>query len=162
MTQIYVDHHLLAKLAGISPAESSDSEEYLEFLDKVRKEVLALSANHRQVIIMYYFECREIEDIAAEMKLHQDDIRRLLRVGLLQLKHSLTDLVAKRWPNRFKAVKKCRICSHPRRRQIELILNARKPTESWGKINTKMKKQIGCSFNPPSVMISHLKYHMKE
>jgi hypothetical protein len=161
MTMIYVDHQTLSEIAGYAPNEVAESAGYHDFLESVRQEVSGLSDNHRQVIIMYYFESREITAIAIELHLNENDVRKLLREGLGQLKHRLTDLVQKRWPDRFAALKPCPICSHPRRRQIDKLLEARKPTDSWGKVNRAVRQKFGCTFNPPSVIINHLKYHIK-
>jgi hypothetical protein len=161
MKQIYVDHQTLTRLAGTTPGNNEESEDYLDFLSRVRKEVESLDHNHRRVITMYYFECLDIKQIALSMKLPPDDIRSLLRESLLMLKSNLADIVAKRWPKRFSKIKRCKICGHPQRSLIEKIVRERLPSDSWGKTNRLIKKQVGCCFNPPTVIINHMKYHTK-
>lgn len=162
MTQIFVDHQLLTKLAGAMPQKPVDSEDYLAFLQKVREAVLQLPPNHSKVIAAYYFECRVIKEIAVELGLSEADIKCILREGLLKLKHTLIPEVKTRWPNRFGHLRDCPICSHPDRDNIEAIIKAKKHSESWGAINKKLKFKFGVSFNPPSVIISHMKYHNNE
>jgi hypothetical protein len=161
MRQIYVDHQTLTRLAGAVPAGSNPDDDTREFLDRVRKEVESLMPDHRRVITMYYFECLEIGQIADEISLPPDNIRRLIHEGLMILKNRLADIVYQRWPRRLKKISKCKICSHPDRALIEKIVKARKPSDSWGKTNRQIKQKLGCSFNPPAVIISHMKYHIK-
>ena len=159
MTLIYVDHNMLAKIASDKPSAFEDSEDYLKFLEQVRRQVYQLDKNHSRVIIMYYFENRDIDQIAAETGLGQQDIRKLLRESLLILKYALAGIVEKRWPDRFKNINTCPICSHPQRVDIEKIISAHKSGESWGKVNKRLRQKIGRTFNPPMVLINHLKYH---
>ena len=158
MTMIFVDHQTLSQIAGFTPGDNENAE-YQDFLESIRREVLELPADQRQVITLYYFETREIVNIATELGLPESDIRKLLRDGLNMLRHRLADLVRKRWPTKFAEARRCPICAHPRRREIEAIVKARKPADSWGKVNRELRKRFGCSFNPPSVLISHLKFH---
>ena len=124
----------------------------------IRREVMALPDPHRQVIIMYHFENAEIDQIAREMNVSESDICRFLDEGLRLLQRRLIESVHKRWPKRFR--QKCPICNHPRRKEIDQLLTSRKPTNSWGKTNRAIKRRFGCTFNPPFVMINHLKYHI--
>ena len=162
MTQIYVDSQTLARIAGVSPEPDFDSEDYLEFLEAVRKEVIALPESDSRVIIMYYFECRSIEEIAGEIGIGDTDIKMILRRSLLTLKSRLDKMVRARWPRRFADNPKCRICRHPQKDEIERILREKAPSESWGSVNSRLKSKLGLSFNPPSILISHMRYHMKE
>ncbi len=162
MTQIYIDHQLLAKIAGSSPEKAADSEDYLAFLGRIRRAVEALPENHSKVITAYYFETRVIDDIAEEIGLPEEDTRRILREGLLKLKHALADEVKTRWPDRFGDIRICPICNHPERVAIETLIKSKKRNESWGVVNRRLKSKFGVSFNPPSVIISHMKYHTKD
>jgi hypothetical protein len=161
MTQIFVDHNTLINIAADIAPDLNESEDYQEFLDQVRQQVYSLNSNHRTVAVKYYFENLEIEQIAAETGLNEQDIRKLLRESLLILKSALTEIVRRRWPDRFLQLKTCPICDHPAKIEIERIISMKKPEESWGTINQRMKRMIGCSFNPPILMINHLKYHNK-
>jgi hypothetical protein len=162
MTQIFVDHQVLANIAANPPSECYESDEYKSFLDLVRQKVYDLDSDHRQVTVMYYFENLEANHIAAELDLDQRTVYRLLRESLRILKASLAEAVKSRWPGRFDDLKSCPICNHPERTAIEKIIRGKKAGDSWSTINKKLKKRIGRIFNPPNVMINHIKYHDKE
>jgi len=66
--------------------------------------------------------------------------------------------VQKRWPDRFKDLNTCPVCSHPKKHLIEKIIKNKKKNESWRSLNNRLKKKTGRSFNPP---INHLNYHTK-
>lgn len=161
MTQIFVDHQTLGKIAGSVTDIHLVSDDYREFLESVRQQVEALNTNHRNIITMYYFEGRDIAEIALKISLPEDDIRRLLREALNKLRYVLAGPVEKRWPKHFKSLNDCPICGHAKRGLIEKIILNKKPGQSWGAINKVLLKKIGQSFNPPLILINHLKYHMK-
>ncbi|MCP4583491.1 MAG: hypothetical protein GY839_17925 [candidate division Zixibacteria bacterium] len=159
MTQIFVDHNTLINLTADITSDFEESDDHRSFLDLIRRQVYSLDNNHSRVVVMYYFENLELERIAVETGLDHRDIRKLLRESLMILKYALAEAVQKRWPGRFKKLNPCPICNHPARTEIEKIISARKPGESWGTINKKIKRQIDSTFNPPIIMINHTKYH---
>jgi len=162
MVQIFVDHQTLAEVAPQLPSKIQYSDDYLDFLAGVRREVLNLDSDHQQATIMYYFEERTLDEIAAEMGITTRKAAELIRESRDRLKHVLASRMHERWPNRFRKPRVCPICSHPKRDLIEKIIAAKKPKESWAFINTKIKKRCGKSINPPSVLIGHLKNHIME
>jgi len=162
MAQIFVDHQVLTKIAAYLPSDPPESDDYRDFLDLVRQTVYDLESNHRQVVIMYYFENLDVEQITAELGLDQRIIYRRLRESLIKLRSSLAEAVKSRWPKQFRSLKLCPICDHPERLAIEKIIHGKKTSESWRTINKKLKQQIGRIFNPPTIMINHIKYHDKE
>ncbi len=161
MTQIFVDHNTLINLTADITSKFEESDDYQNFLDLVRRQVYGLDSDHRLAVVMYYFENREIGQIAAETGLNYRDICKLLRESLLILKYSLAEAVEKRWPGKFNNLNPCPICSHSARIEIEDIISSRKSGVSWGTVNKKIKRKFGCAFNPPIIMINHQKYHKK-
>ncbi len=161
MSQVFVDHQTLAKIAGSIDDSDRNDADYEAFLESVRQEVYALDSPYRQVIIMYYFENLGLDQITKEVNLDTPHLDRILREGTLLLRYSLAEMVQKRWPGRFKNIRLCPVCSHPRRVAIERILAEKKAGESWGTLNKRLRKSVGKTFNPPSILINHLKYHMK-
>lgn len=167
MSIIFVDHQTLTKLAGYPSdslwqnEKSKNNADYLAFLDLVRQAVNTLDDKLRRVIEMYFFENLNISQIEQETGQSCHQVQKLLREAMLILKYSLTDIVRSRWPDRFKEVNRCPICRHPQRKTIEKIIKCKKEAESWGMINKRLKKKVGETFNPPSIMINHIKYHRK-
>lgn len=173
MSLIFVDHQMLAKLAGNRPPGSFGSDELWQleksendtnhqaFLDSVRQAVNALGQKHRQVIEMYFFENLNLSQIEQETGQSQHQVQKLLREAILMLKSTLAEIVCNRWPDRFQKINRCPICLHPERKMIERVISGKKEAESWGIINKRLKKRVGETFNPPSIMINHIKYHRK-
>jgi hypothetical protein len=167
MSIIFVDHQTLTKLASYPSnylwqnEKSKNDTDYLAFLDSVRQAVNTLDDKRRRVIEMYFFENLNLCQIEQETGQSCHQVQKLLREAMLMLKHSLTDIVCNRWPDRFKEANRCPICKHPQRKTIEKIVKCKKQSESWGIINKRLKKKVGQTFNPPSIMINHIKYHRK-
>ena len=159
MAIIYVDHQTLVKLAGTATSRGSD-ETADQLRDIVRQAVDELDASSRQIISMFYFESRKINEIAKQTGLEIPRIREIIREGLNRLKHLLADEASRRWTGRVK-VSHCPVCLHPRRLAIEAIIQQKKTCQSWARINRRLLARIGRRFNPPSLLVNHLKYHMK-
>ncbi|MCD6162091.1 MAG: sigma-70 family RNA polymerase sigma factor [candidate division Zixibacteria bacterium] len=157
----YVNHQ---KLNAIISNESKTSIDHsLEALRlAVREKVHALDEPYRQIIVMYYFENQKLDSIAKETGLCVPQINKHLGEALLILKYSLAEIVKKRWPNRFANDCLCPVCSHPQKHKIEMILLSKKNNESWGIINKRLKKAVKTAFNPPIILLNHLRYHMKD
>lgn len=161
MGQIFVDHQMLAKIAGAAPVESAGSTDLADFLDKIRAVVQTLEETQSKIIIMYYFECLDMEQIAEELGLTQPQIKKIHREAMLVLKYKLAETVNDRWPGKIPKLPRCAICDHPKRELIEEIIAGKKEHESWGTINKRLKTEIGQIFHPPSLLINHQKYHKK-
>lgn len=165
MRLIFVDHQTLAKIAGGQPDIFNEIPEkgadLRAFRDSIRQAVEALNEKHRQVIEMYFFENLNIGQIAQETAIKPSLVLKLLREATLTLKHSLADIVRNRWPDRFGGLGRCQVCEHPKRKIIEIIANSKKRGESWGSLNKRLAKIAGTTFNPPSILINHMKYHTR-
>jgi hypothetical protein len=161
MGQIFVDHQLLAKIAGAAPDDSPCSPDLAEFLDDIRAVVGSLDELASKIIIMYHFESLEFDQIAAELGLKVSQIKKIHSEAFVNLKYRLAEMVNRRWPGKFPAAKHCPICDHPKRQLIDRIIASKHQRESWGTINKRLKAEIGRSFHPPSLLINHQKYHQK-
>ncbi len=155
---IYLDPLMLAEIAGAEPEPEFEPE--LERLrDIIRKEVLALEYPAGEILIRLYFEGMDAEAAAAEIGLSPESVIKISREALHVLKNRLRQVVHKRWPKFFPSAETCPICAHPERAEIERIITAKIDSESWGSVNRKLKKSVGRIFNPPMIIINHLKYH---
>jgi len=157
---LFVDHQTLEKIID-NGKEYPDDKEFEAFREKIREKVYDLDEIHRRVIIMYFFENLNLDEIADEIDLHVFQVHKLLSEALLILKHSLAETVQERWPDRFKNLNTCPVCNHPKRHLIEKIIRKKKKNESWRLVNNRLKQKTGQAFNPPSILINHLKYHTK-
>jgi hypothetical protein len=155
----FIDPQTLARLiASPEPADILDPKREI-FLDNVRQTILALPDLPGRVVVMTYFEQKDIDEIACELNLPASEIKRLLKDAKLNLKNALTGLVKDYWPKKFGHLKTCPICNHPKREIIEGILTERNSSLNWAAVNKQLKLAINESFNPPSILIYHLKFH---
>ena len=160
MSTLYVDHQMLTQIAGNDRKEPA-ANDLKAFRKAVRDKVFALEEEYRQVIIIHFFEDKSIEMIARETNTSAWQISIRIQEALKILKYSLAEIVRKRWPGRFDNLYLCPICNHPQKKEIEKIITAKKKQDSWGLLNKRLKKKIGLELNPPSIIINHIKYHMK-
>jgi len=157
---LFVDHQTLEKIID-SGNEYPNNQEFEAFREKIKEKVHELDEIHRQVIIMYFFENLSPDEIAGELDLNDFQVHKIFNEAMLILKHSLAETVQKRWPDRFKDLNTCPVCSHPKKHLIEKIIKNKKKNESWRSLNNRLKKKTGRSFNPPLILINHLNYHTK-
>ncbi len=160
MSLLFVDHQMLSKLVS-SKKEFFGDDKAEAFHDLIREKVYNLEDQHKQAIVMHYFENLNLTDIAGEMGLEENQVHKLLGEALSILKYVLADIVENRWPDRFKNLHLCPVCNHPEKKKIEKIISGKRNKDSWGKINSQLNKHVGETFHPPSILINHLKYHMK-
>jgi hypothetical protein len=158
----YVDPNLLERLAADKPFEIALDPGRDEFIERIRQAVMSLPDLPKQVAIMSFFEERETSDIALELRVSENEVKRLLNTARLSLKNALAGLVKERWPKKFGHLKACPICGHPQREAIEKIIAGKSQRQSWSSINKLLRQAIGKTFHPPSLMIYHLKYHLNE
>ena len=132
-----------------SPANPTVDEE-------VRKALKSLKPELRSIICSYYFDGNSIEEIAAKNKLSEKQVSIFLRLAKKLLRNLLNNFVKSRW--RIKVKGKCRVCSHRKRKTIDRMLIAKANDETWGAFGKRLAKVTGYNFQPPQILIAHLKH----
>jgi hypothetical protein len=139
------------------PHEKSDVQK--EIIGKVRDAVARLSPVERDFVQMYWFEGRSLKELSQLLgkRLHNLDSinRRILR----KLKRMLSVYVAERFGIVEANDPDCIICNHPERREIDRLLCAKKPDETYRSIYRQLRSRFGLRISTPQILIGHTRYH---
>jgi hypothetical protein len=140
--------------------QQGKSELQKEIIARVREAVNSLPVNERDFISMYWFEGRSIRELSELLgkKPHKLDgmNRRIIR----KLKLKLAEYVSERFGVVEKEQTSCIICAHPERDEIDGILLAKKPDQTFRPIYKLLSEQFGLKISTPQVLIGHMKYHI--
>lgn len=123
---------------------------------EVHKALQKLRPDLQSLISDYYFDGVSISSIAAGEGISEKEIRLHLRLAKRHLRYMLCNFVKLRWG--IKAARKCQICSHPKRKDIDRLLQAKSENETWGAFGRRLAAATGQHFHPPQVLIAHLKH----
>ena len=123
---------------------------------EVRRALQKLRPDLRSLISNYFFDGISISSIAAEEGISEKEIRLRLQLAKRQLRYMLCNFVKTRWG--IKAARKCQICLHPNRKDIDRLLLAKPENETWGAFGRRLAASTGQHFHPPQVLIAHLKH----
>jgi DNA-binding CsgD family transcriptional regulator len=128
----------------------------------VQKEVAGLSFREREFIELYWFQGRSIAEIAVLLGRKPYKLECLNRRIQRKLKSRLTDFVNSEFGLNLEKNPNCIICKHPRRDRIDILLEGKKPRETFKRIIQVLKTDFGIKIRTPQIIIGHMKYHMRE
>ena len=146
------EQQLLEKL------EEEKSQAELE--KEVDKAMGKLDKMERRFIRYFYFDCLSYNRISFILNKSKDRLERIHRAALEKLKYILKDYVSQRYKLKITPTSKCLICSHPRRKEIEDIINTKKKEETWKRILKVFMKEFNLEIKSPQSLINHKKKHM--
>ena len=141
------------------PHEQSQLQK--EIIEKVREAVERLSFKEREFIQMYWFEGKSLKELSELFGKKEHKLDGLNRRIMKKLKRILSGYVAERFGIVESNKPSCVICSHPKRSEIDRILLAKKPHETFRTIYRKLKEKYGIKISTPQTLIGHIKYHIK-
>jgi hypothetical protein len=157
----FVDHQTLAKLADKNLLSLSDNPELDQLRESVNEAIKALPEDQQTIIRMYYFERASLKQIIAETGYTERKAIRAFAIAKTALKHSLAEIVKKRWPACKVKSSKCPICDHPRRTEIDSIILQKPKSQNWRQFNQMLFMEFGFTVNPPSLIKYHIQYHQR-
>ena len=137
-----------------------EEESKLELEEKVAKALDKLDNVEREFIRCFYFDCLSYNQTSQILNKTKDRLERIHRSALEKLKTCLKDYVSQRYKIKVPSVKKCLICSHPSRKELEELIRAKKPEETWKKILRAFKEKYNLEIKTPQILINHQKKHM--
>ncbi len=137
-----------------------DEESKLELEEKVAKALDKLEDVERKFIRCFYFDCLSYNQISQILNKTKDRLERIHRSALEKLKTCLKDYVSQRYKIEVPYEKKCLICSHPSRKELEELIKAKKKEETWKNILRILKKEYNLEVRTPQILINHQKKHM--
>jgi hypothetical protein len=119
----------------------------------VRRALKNLSATHREIVEARLYDCLTFSQIALRLNMTERNARASYYAARQALKLSLAHFVEKRWQVKPDGI--CRICTHPRRVQIEKLLSQKTQSETWSAFGRKLEREIGEIIKPPKILIAH-------
>jgi hypothetical protein len=155
---VYLDWiYEVARKGVFGPHEKSDVQK--EIIGRVRDAVDKLSPVEREFVQMYWFEGRSLKEVSELLGKRLHNLDGINRRVLRKLKRILSEYVAARFgiiePNNSD----CIICNHPDRREIDRLLIAKKPDETYRPIYRQLRSRFGLRISTPQILIGHIKYH---
>ncbi|MDH4222460.1 MAG: hypothetical protein OEV55_02855 [candidate division Zixibacteria bacterium] len=132
----------------------------VELEEVVAKAMAKLENVEREFIRYFYFDCLSYEKICVILGKTKDRLERVHRTALEKLKYILKDYVTQRYHLKILPPEKCLICSHPRRKELEYIIDAKRKEETWKKVLQVFKKEFNLEIKTPQSLINHQKKHM--
>jgi hypothetical protein len=150
---IFLDPEIIQNLKAISLGEPDP-----RLVEAVDEALQSLDPSLGLLIRERYFEGLTIKEISERNSLPEPQVIAGVYEARRRLKMLLAEFVRKRWGIEVKGV--CRICTHPRRDEIEAILSSRGKNESWGVTCRRVESLLKERIQPPQVLKAHTK-HMK-
>ncbi len=133
-----------------------------EIIKAVRQALKRLPPLQKELVERFYFEGHTIEDISCSLDISIRDVRAFLRDAVRSLKRSLNGFVEKKFGIVAAKVASCPLCASPFREEIDRLIAAHKPRETWSKIIKTLRIQYGIHIIAPQILISHKKYHIRK
>lgn len=150
---IYLDPVFLQNLPAFRSSPTDP-----DIIEAVSEALKTLDPETERLIRERFFEGLSLNEIANRNNIDVREVVRSLYEGNRQLKILLSDFVKRKWGIKPNGI--CRICGHPKRTEIEGILNKRDNSRSWGQVCRAVEKATGERFQPPQILKAHIK-HMK-
>jgi len=131
-----------------------------EIQAQVREAISRLSERDREFVQLYWFEGRPVHELAEMFGRRPHNIEGYNQQVLRKLQNLLTGFVKRRFRIDAKADESCILCSHPKRCDIDILLNSKRPEETFRRIYRELEERFDLSISTPQILIGHIKYHM--
>jgi hypothetical protein len=127
----------------------------------VRRAIERLSAQEREFIQLYYFEGRDGEEVSTIMLLPGRRFETLQRRVMKRLRTYLRQELEGRFGTENPdTTPGCPICRHVKRKEIDHLLKAKSPNETWRKVIRILRDRYGLRGICPQRIIGHMTYHL--
>ena len=133
-----------------------------EIIKAVRGALKKLPPLQKELVERFYFEGSTIEEISNALDLSVRDVEAFLRDAVRSLKRSLNGFVEKKFGIIAAKVASCPLCASPFREEIDRLIVAHKPRETWSKIIKTLRIEYGIHIIAPQILKSHKKYHIRK
>lgn len=128
---------------------------------KVREAIETLDPEEQELVHLYWFEGRSINEISKTLGRRQYRIEAMHRRVLKKLKKKLSQFVSETFGIAAETDPDCIICNHPQRAAIEQVLRKKRPDETFRGVYRELRERFGLKISTPQILIGHMKYHMK-
>ncbi len=133
-----------------------------EIVKAVRLALKKLPPLQKELVERFYFVGLTIEEISGSLDLSVRDVQAFLRDAVRSLKRSLTSFVEKKFGVAAAKVAGCPLCASSFRDEIDRLISAHKPRQTWSRIIKTLRIEYGIHIIAPQILISHKKYHIRK
>lgn len=138
------------------------SERQLRIIAAVRRELDGLTEFEREFVELFWFEGRSIAAISTLTGKPVYKLEGLCKRIIRKLKNRLSGFVESEFGLKHSVGSQCLICKHPRRDEIDRMILAKKPHQTYSSIIKTLKQDYGIIIKTPQIIIGHKKYHIRE
>jgi hypothetical protein len=117
----------------------------------VERAMRALKPFQREVIARRFWQGQDFRLIAQALESSPSEVRNCLRRTLRRLRSALAPDSENIGNHR-----KCVICRHPRRMEIDRLLGLRRPIDTWRGYMIALRVQFGIAGIPPKAVEAHI------
>ncbi|HEX9913189.1 MAG TPA: sigma-70 family RNA polymerase sigma factor [candidate division Zixibacteria bacterium] len=139
-----------------------DEESSVELEGIVAKALDKLDSLEREFIRYFYYDCLSYSQISQQLDKTKDRLERIHRSALEKLRSGLKDYVSQRYKLKISQEKRCLICSHPLRNELDDLIKTKKKEETWKNVLRIFKEKYNLEIKTPQVLINHQRKHMFE
>ncbi len=142
--------------------KKKDEESGVELEEIVAKALDKLDSFEREFIRYFYYDCLSYSQISQLLDKTKDRLERIHRSALEKLRSGLKDYVSKRYKLKISQEKRCLICSHPLRNELDDLIRTKKKEETWKKVLRIFREKFNLEIKTPQILINHQRKHMFE
>jgi len=128
---------------------------------EVREAVAKLAYHQREFIECFYFMGETYEQIERRLGKERYKLERIHHQALERLRFLLADFVEAHFGIKVERPHRCPICSHPKKDEIEEILERKKPEESWRPTLEILRTEFDLKITAVQTVIAHVRKHMQ-
>ena len=126
---------------------------------KVSEAVRSLDDDEREYIERFYFMGQSNAAIAEASGRRLHRLEALRRRVFRKLRRKLARFAEDRYGIPSKPRPECPICASPRRGEMDKIIAAKKPSDTWKPVMQRLADEHGLHIGSPQVLIGHQRYH---
>ena len=137
-----------------------DEEARVELEEIVAKALDKLDSFEREFVQYFYYDCLSYSQISQLLDKTKDRLERIHRSALEKLRFGLNDYVSQRYKLKISEEKRCLICSHPLRNELDDLIKSKSKEETWKKVLRIFREKFNLEIKTPQILINHQKKHM--
>ena len=126
----------------------------------VTEALQGLSEDEREFVLAFHYRGETYETIARRTGRSVHKLEALHRRARRKLRRRLAGTVERCFGLVTCRTKGCPICESEHRAEIDALIAARDPRQTWRPILERLREQYGLEIQSPQLIIGHQKYHV--
>ncbi len=150
-----------AGLDGLRVSSSVDTARVVRIKEAVNRALESLDEEEQEFVVRFYYMGQSYSELAELSGRPVHKLETMHRQVIRRLRNQLAALVDDGCSSSREEVCRCPICSSPRRREIDELIRARNPQETWRRIMRNLKREFEIDIKSPNTLAVHEKYHAR-